>query len=242
MTILFRPIFKWILKIFKRLLLILGIVFFVMVLLSFTSLPFWADYYLGVSSSPLKEDPHIIVVLGGSGMPSPNGLIRTYYGAEAAMKYTEAKIIIALPGDTLDPKSSVRLMAKEMMIRGVDSSRIIYENEGTNTRWEAMNVKKRFFPQSSPSILLVTSPEHMFRSVKTFQKVGFGSVGGLASFGMANEVDLDFIAEELGGYRSMPDVGNQLSLRYKIWTRMHLQISVIREYFAIAYYWLMGWI
>lgn len=242
MIILCKPIFRWFIQLFKKLFLVLGAVLFVMIVFSFTSLPFWADYYLGVSSDPLEQDPQVIVVLGGSGMPSPNGLIRTFYGAEAALKFPEAMVIIALPGDTLDSKSSVRLMAREMIIRGVDSTRIIYENEGTNTRWEALNVKNRFFPKTSPPILLVSSPEHMFRSVKTFRKVGFSKVGGLASFGLANEVALNFNAEELGGYSSVPDVGSQLSLRYKIWTRMHLQISVIREYFAIAYYWLMGWI
>ncbi|NOR87544.1 MAG: hypothetical protein GQ527_08050 [Bacteroidales bacterium] len=242
MDILTKPFFNWIYKSLKKLLLFLGSILLLMLILSFTSLPFWADYYLGVSTDPLEKNPEVIVVLGGSGMPSQNGLIRCYYGAEAAIKYPDAQVIIALPGDTLDYNSSIKRMAKELMIRGVDSCRIIYENEGTNTRWEALNVKQRFYPKSSPSLLIVTSPSHMYRSVKTFEKAGFNQVGGLASFGRANEEALDFNAEELGGRQSLPDVGNQLSLRYKVWTRMHTQISVMREYTAITYYWMMGWI
>jgi len=242
MIILIRPVFAWFRRILKSLLFLLGGVFFIMVLLSFTSLPFWADYYLGVSGTSLNKKPDVIVILGGSGMPSQNGLIRCYYGAIAANKFPKANIIIALPGDTLDPQSSVKLMGAELIIRGVDSSRIIYENEGTNTRWEALNVKRRFYPNSTPSILLVTSPAHMFRSVKSFQKVGFNPVGGMASFGKANEEDLFFNSNDLGGNKQIPEMGEQINLRYKIWARMHIQISVFREYLAISYYWLMGWI
>jgi len=233
MWILIKPLLLWLKKAFKILFLFLGVISFIMLILSFTSLPFWADYYLGISADTLKEDPEVIVVLGGSGMPSPNGLIRTFYGTEAALAYQDANIIIALPGDTLDRNSSIRLMAEEMIMRGVDSNRITFENEGTNTRWEALNVKNRFFPNSNPAILLVSSPAHMYRSVKAFQKAGFSNVGGLPSFTRANETSLDFDASQLGGSNSIPDVGNQISLRYSIWARLHIQISVLREYMAI---------
>lgn len=242
MIILIQPIVCWLRKLLRMLLLFLGGILFIMIALSFTSIPFWSDYYLGVSTDPLTENPEAIIILGGSGMPSENGLIRCYYGAQAAFKYPEARVIIALPGDTLNYASSIKLMGKELMIRGVDSTRIVYENEGTNTRWEALNVKRRFYPNSSPSLLLVTSPSHMFRSVRAFQKVGFQKVGGMASFGRANEVELVFNSEDLGGSQSVPEMGSQISLRYKVWARMHIQISVIREYIAISYYWLMGWI
>jgi len=151
-------------------------------------------------------------------------------------------IIIALPGDTLDTTSSVRLMARELIIRGVDSNRIVFENEGTNTRWEALNVKNRFFPDSSPRLMIVSSPSHMYRSIKTFRKAGFDEVGGIASFGRANETALEFDAQALGAAQGMPDVGGSVSIRYAIWTRLHIQLTVIREYMAIAYYWVMGWI
>ncbi len=242
MNIFTESVFYWLRKIMRMFLLFLGSILFIMIILSFTSLPFWADYKLGVSSAPLTEKPEVIVILGGSGMPSQNGLIRCYYGAQAALKFPDAKIIIALPGDTLNHESSVKLMGKELIVRGIDSTRIIYENEGTNTRWEALNVKHRFYPNSSPTILLVTSPAHMFRSVKTFKQVGFQNVGGLASFGRANEEELIFNSRDLGGNQQIPNMGNQINLRYKVWTRMHIQISVIREYIAIAYYWMMGWI
>jgi len=233
----------WFRKITKHILLFLGGLLFVMVVLSFTSLPFWAHYYLGISANTLESKPQVIVILGGSGMPSSNSIMHCYYGAKAAHEFPNARIIIALPGDTLNTESSVKRMGDELVLRGIDSSRILYENEGTNTRWEALNIRKRFYPNSSPDILLITSPAHMYRAAKTFEKVGFSNVGGMASFGKANEVLLlEYNAKDLGGSRNIPNVGNQLSLRYKIWTRLHLEISIIREYFAITYYWIMGWI
>jgi len=222
--------------------LVFGILALVMFLLSLTSIPFWSHYYLGIYGDKFKENPEAIVVLGGSGMPSSEGLMRTYYAAEIANIYQDIPIIISLPGDTTDSTSSIRLMANELIIRGVDSTRIMYENEGTNTRWEALNVKKRFFPNFSPRIMIVSSPSHMYRSIKTFRKAGFEEVGGIASFGRANETELEYDAQALGGMEGMPDVGRSISIRYAIWTRLHIQLMVLREYFAIAYYWMMGWI
>jgi uncharacterized SAM-binding protein YcdF (DUF218 family) len=227
---------------FRRALLLFGFIALIMLFLSFSSIPFWAHYYLGVYGDEFKGNPEVIVILGGSGMPSSEGLMRTYYASFVAEEFKDIPIIIALPGDTLDSSSSVRLMARELIVRGVDSTRIVFENEGTNTRWEALNVKSRFFPNSSPRLLIVSSPSHMYRSVKTFRKVGFDQVGGIASFGRANETNLEFDAQALGGAEGMPDVGGSVSIRYAVWTRLHIQLTVIREYMAIAYYWMMGWI
>ncbi len=127
MIIFTQSIFYWLRKILRMLLLFLGSILLIMVILSFTSLPFWADYHLGVSSDPLIDNPDVIIIMGGSGMPSQKGLIRCYYGAKAAHQFPDARVIIALPGDTLDMESSVKLMGKEMMDKGVDSTRIIYD-------------------------------------------------------------------------------------------------------------------
>jgi len=241
-NILLPSIWKAIRPLIKVILLGLGLLFSLMLLLSFTSLPFWADYYLGSAGDKLQNPPEVIVVMGGSGMPSPNGLIRCWYAAKLAHEFPEARIIVALPGDTLEPNSSIMQMGKELVLRGVDSTRIVYENEGTNTRWEALNIKNRFYPNASASLMIVSSPTHIYRAVRSFKKVGFEQVGGMASFSRANEESLDFDTKKLGGSSKMPEIGDQLSLRYKIWTRLHIQISLLREYTAIAYYWLMGWI
>ncbi len=216
----------------------IGVLTLLAVIISFTHIPFNAYYNLGTANSKLIQKPDIIVIMSGSGMPSPDGLIRAWYGAEAGKKYPDAKIIIALPfneGDSLRP---LKLMAHELIIKGIDSSRIHYEPLGFNTRSQAMNIAaKHPGDKSRLSLALITSPEHMYRSVKSFKKVGFSNVGGLAAFDTPIEPEKAMDKENSKDIRI-----KNLSLRYNMWSYLHYELTVLREYSAIAYYKLKGWI
>lgn len=214
--------------------------FTVYIILSFTTLPFWMYYYLGKSPKTLTEKPDYIVVMGGGGMPSETGLIRTYFAGKTSLKYPNAKMVIALPGDTSNINSSLYLMKKELISRGVDSSLIYFEPNGTNTRSQALNIKKMIKP--TKNILVITSPEHLYRAVKSFIKVGLVHTAGNATFERAIESQLSFNDDELGGNTAIPSVGKNTQLRYQFWHHMKLQIIVYREYMAIAYYKLKSWI
>ena len=74
---------------------LIGIGFFacLAIILSFTDIPYFAYYRLGTANTKLSDPPDMIVILSGSGMPSPDGLIRAYYGVEASRKFPDAKII-----------------------------------------------------------------------------------------------------------------------------------------------------
>lgn len=207
-----------------------------MLCLSFTNLPYNAYYQLSSSDAILKSKPNLIVILGASGMPSPDGLIRTYYGAAAAKKDREAKIIIAYPyNDGPDSLFQLNAMAKELILKGVDSVRIEYEPFGFNTRSQAVNIGKRpDLNKNEISLLIITSPEHMYRAIKTFQKVGFEHVGSLAAF----ERPIDEI--KLENKEDKRSIG--LFLRYNMWSYLNYEILVLREYTAIAYYKMQGWI
>src|SRR4051812_30268185 len=126
----------------KRLFVVMGIIAFACLILSFTDAPYYAYYYLGVSGRELQGKPDVIVVLGGAGMPSPDGLIRTYYAAEAAHQFNDAEIIIALPLDEQGSAHQLELMAHELIVRGVDSLRIRFEPLGFNTHSQAVNILK----------------------------------------------------------------------------------------------------
>ena len=99
----------------------IGVFTLIFIALAFTDVPYLAYHSLGTSCEPLRKKPELIVVFGGSGMPSPDGLIRTYYAAEAANKFPDASIIIVLPfgEDSLDTYQ-LDLMANELTIRGID--------------------------------------------------------------------------------------------------------------------------
>ncbi len=227
-------------NIIKRILISFGIILLIMVVLSFTSLPFWMYYNLGVSSKTINNSPDFIIVLGGGGIPSESGLMRTHKASIISKRYPEAIVIIALPGDTTNASSSIQLMKNELIERGTDSLRILLEPNGVNTRMQAMEIAKLIKLDSD--ILIITSPDHMFRSVLVFEKLGMNNTYGDAAFENAIESNLLFYDDKLGGNTLIPEVGNNTQLRYQFWNHFKYQIIVYREYMAIAYYKLKGWI
>ena len=56
------------------------------------------------------------------------------------------------------------------------------------------------------------------------------------------EADFSFNDEKLGGNKAIPNIGNNIQLRYQFWNHLGYQIRVYREYLAIAFYKLKGWI
>jgi len=230
-----KTIVYFLLRWLKIVLIFIGFIFLFFWILSFTDIPYYAYHLLGTSAGKLKQEPNIIVVLGGSGMPSPDGFMRCYYASKAAQQFPLSKIIIALPFNQTDSFKQLHLMQKELIIHGVDSLRISFEPMGFNTHSQAMNIAKRFDKEKSTlSVLIVTSPEHMYRAVKTFRSAGFTNVGGEPAF----EVPSD---EEKIKNRHNKQI-KSLSFRYNMWSYLNYELLVLREYVAIAYYWVMGWI
>ncbi|NOX46383.1 MAG: YdcF family protein [Chlorobi bacterium] len=225
-----------IVKIVKWFFCLGGVLAFVLLLLSFTDIPYYAYHGLGIVNSELKGNPDVIVIPGGSGMPCADGLIRTYYGAIAANHFPDARIIIALPYDTgVDSLLQLNLMARELILKGVDSTRIAFEPLGFNTWSQAINIGKMpEVDKSDLSILIVTSPEHVYRAVKTYEKAGFPRVFSMAAF----EKPID--EEKLGSKGKMK--GLNLSVRYNMWSYLNYELLVLKEYVAIVYYKLKGWI
>lgn len=217
---------------------IAGCFSFLLFILSFTDIPYYAYYRLGTVNAGFTHSPDLIVLLSGNGMPGPDGLIRAYYGVGAARQYKDAKIIISLPYSEADSLLPLKLMAHELIVKGIDSSRILFEPLGFNTRSQALNVAAMFPGKKDKlSVLIITSPEHMYRAIKTFDKVGFADVGGIATF------DKPIDPEKVTDKGKTKDIRvKSLSLRYNMWSYLHYELYVIREYCAISYYKLKGWI
>ncbi|MCD4731118.1 MAG: YdcF family protein [Bacteroidales bacterium] len=237
-----NSIFRVLLKLAKGISVLAGILAIFMILISFTTLPYKGIYWLGTSALKAESTPEYIVVMGGSAMPGKSGLIRTYYAAMIAKKLSEAKIIIALPGDIYDTNSSIRLMQKELEIRNIDPDRIIMENKGKNTRFQALEIKK-IIPGKKSSVLIVTSPEHMRRAIRAFEKTGFQYVNGIPAFDAVHDFELIFKDEKLAGKnRFLPEIGNNTQIRYQFWKHLEYEIIFIREIVALGFYNLKGWI
>ncbi len=217
--------------------------FVLLIVMSFTTQPFWIYHWLGTSQSEMDEIPECIIVMGGSGMPSEEGLMRSYTSAQLAQQLPDAQIVIALPGDTLDSLSSVCLMKQELILRGIVAERISFESIGTNTRGQALELIQKNPGLQDKQVAIVSSPEHMLRSILTFRKAGFEKVGGIPAFQQALEVDFSYDDKKLGGRNEFfPHLGNNTQLRYQFWNHMKYEILIIREFTALAFYKLKGWV
>ncbi|MDP2338909.1 MAG: YdcF family protein [Bacteroidota bacterium] len=239
-----QTILNRILIILRKVFLGFGILFLVCLILSFTSLPYWGYYWLGTSQSKITEKPDYIVLLGGGGMPSESNLMRAFFVFRAAKESPESRIIITIPGNPTDSTSTARLVAAELVSKGIATDRILYEELGTNTRSQAIHLQKFNAEKlTGKAILLVTSPEHMRRAVLTFKKAGFARVSALPAFENALEADLIFKDNELGGNKILiPDIGSNISVRYQFWNHLKYEILIARELAALGYYKLRGWI
>jgi hypothetical protein len=115
---------------------------------------------------------------------------------------------------------------------------------GTNTRSQALQLQNFNGEKlTSKAILLVSSPEHMRRAVKTFRKAGFTHVSALPAFESALEANLLFKDKDLGGNKlTVPDIGGSISVRYQFWNHLKYEILIAREIAALGYYKLRGWI
>ncbi len=219
----------------------LGIFTTILIIFSFTSQPFWIYYWLGTSKSQVDFTPDYLVVMGAGGMPGPDGLMRCHFAAKAAKIFSASKIIIALPSDdTIPEKSEAWKMYLEIVKDSVNSDRFLFETKGTNTHSQACNVMKMLDENTSAGILVVTSPEHVYRSVLTFKKCGFSQVAGFPAFEHA--FDQNLLLTENERQDKLKNLDRSLSLRYNMWNYLKTEIILIREFFAITYYKLMGYI
>ena len=215
-----------------------GILFLIVSILAFTSLPYNLREWLATKEGIYSFKPKYSIMLGGSGMPSEDNLIRLYYTAEAANRYPKSKVIIAHPLDSL-----VQIKMKyELILRGLDSTRIMFEEKGINTRSQVLNILDTFPETIKSECIVVTCPEQMLRSIKSFRKAGIKKVGGYPAYPCDMYVNLKYKTKKLKGLKYIPDVGNSLSLRYNYWNYLKLEITCIREFFALFYYKINGWI
>lgn len=234
----FKRIFIFIKKSTKYLVCSVGIFFLIAIILSFTPLPYWTRYWLGTSNSRYTFDPQYIIMLGGGSMPSEHNLMRLYFTNKLAIRYNDAKIIIAQP----NYDNSNEVMMRYLTTMGLDSSNIFFEDKGLNTRMQALFIAEKFPETLKSNCLIVTSPEHMRRSILTFKKAGFDQIGGNSAFECNPTVDISINTDSLGGRKVILDFGFKTSIRYDTMNYLIHQIAVVREFAAIFYYWLKDWI
>lgn len=216
----------------------IGSIGVLMIVLAFTDLPFKAHRALAIDAGLCHDSPDLIVVLGGSGMPSGPELLRLHHAASEAADRPSATLLVVHPEDT----AVMQEMVAELELKGVRSDRIMTLPEGRNTREQAMAVHRTINDPDRSRVAIVTAPENMYRTLLSFRKAGIDNVCGVPAFDHAMFIDLDYDHTRAGGSRIVPDISANLDLRYNFWNYLKLEITCLREYVAIAYYWINGWI
>jgi len=183
-------------------------------------------WMIGLNETTLGK-PAVIVVLGGGGIPSETGLIRTYHAARLAERCPDASLVVALPSDGNPDDNSVGRMKGELVMRGVSPEIIRMEHKGRDTHEQAINIRSMLGEEAlRQPLVIVTSPSHIRRSLLCFRKQGFEQATGFAAYAVGAEADL----------------GPLTGLRYSFWSNQRLWIEYVREWCAMAVYKLRGWI
>ena len=177
----------------------LGILFFLMLALAFTSAPFYMHYRLGQNPKDDVEvsHPQLVMMFGGAGMPSEDNLMRLYHTAALA-RHFNVPVLLVHPEDSLCQAEMTRLLRQG----GIDS--VLYMTEGANTRSQAVELMNAYPELSKKELIVVTSPEHVRRTVKCLNKVGFQHALGVAAYPATVDFDLSLKDERLGGNEAVP--------------------------------------
>ena len=225
-------------KVLKNIFLSLGILFALMIVLAFTSIPFYMHYNLGEIPDDINmtEDfyPKKIVMFGAAGMPSPDNLMRLYYTSYCANLY-DVPVIIIHPEDSVCQLE----MTKYLLQNGVED--ILYVTRGSNTRSQVVEFKELYPELIKEQMLVVTSTEHMYRTIRCLKKIGFEYVSGKPAQEATVDFDLSIKQQNLGGKEFVPSVENT-KIRYTFYNYLKLEVTCFREYVAIVYYKIKGWI
>ncbi|MFH0881272.1 MAG: YdcF family protein [Lentisphaerota bacterium] len=218
---------KWLKRIWKSLVCLLAAAFVVELLVGFFGVPGFVGRWFVTAGDEKAGAPQYVIVLGGGGIPSESGLMRTYYAAEMRKEYTGLTYVVSLPCEGDPATNSVGRMRDELVMRGVPASSILMEYAARNTHEQAVNIAKMMGPATQQAeVRLVTSSWHMRRAIACFQAAGFQHLGGTKTINQGAEAD----------------PGSGVLLRYAFWANLTSGIECLRECTALLVYKLRGWI
>lgn len=225
-------------KFLNRFFVVLGCIFTLFLILAVTPAPFYMHYHLG--QDPNRDttqifEPQHVIMMGGAGMPSAGNLMRLYYTAGIA-KFYECPVTIVHPYDSVCHAKMDEFLENQSVMNSV-----FHDTIGTNTRSQVLGLAENHPELLTAKIMVITSPEHLKRTVKCFNKAGFQEVRGVAAYEGTVDFDLSLRMQKLKGNKTIPNV-ESTKLRYTFWNYLKLEIDTYREYFALFYYKIKGWI
>jgi uncharacterized SAM-binding protein YcdF (DUF218 family) len=241
-------------------LLLFGLLGLLFAAAQFTNLPWRVYKSLSEIADPFPGPPTHILVMGGSGIPGESGLMRTFYAARIAARNPEAEVLVAMPLGAAQSDAS-RAYLDELLLRGVRAERIHILPDGRNTREQALRLAEYLagWTHEPPRVLIVTSPEHIRRTAACIRKTCNASLAtfprrrarlaALPAHPLSIEDPLPWKAADLDSSGPapatravVPDIGSSFTLRYHFWANLGYTQDALREYVALLYYRLRGWL
>jgi uncharacterized SAM-binding protein YcdF (DUF218 family) len=165
-------------------------------------------------------------VIGKRGVPSSQlaaGSPRLDAFIELARRYPAARHVFTGGSiELIDGKDTEADVVRRIFARiGLDTTRIIFENQSRNTFENAMLSLALIKPEPEETWLLITSARHMPRAIGTFRKAGWPHL--LA-------YPIDFATDPNQPFESAFRLGHNLNFLSE----------AIREYIGLAYYYKLG--
>ena len=96
-----------------------------------------------------------------------------------------------------EPVAEAEGMQGYLVRRGIEASRILVENESSNT-FENLVFSGKLLDPERDRVVIVTNNFHMFRALKIAQKQGYANVEGLAADSVAGMAPNNLLREFLG--------------------------------------------
>jgi uncharacterized SAM-binding protein YcdF (DUF218 family) len=191
--------------------------------------------YQPITSADQARGARVVVMLGSGSMNlRASGRQLSAVTGDAGLRVLEAARLFDLLGGPLviasggvtehDPAAAPESIALQsaLMSVGVPRERILLESESKNTHDEAVIIKRMLAERGVTTFVLVTSPMHMTRSLRTFEHEGMHPIPSPAQL----------IADQ-----STPD---PLFMPNDMW--LNIGGDVIYEWLARGYYWWRGWL
>jgi len=192
--------------------------------------------YKPVTTSEDAMDMDAVIILGGGTINlKSRGELITLLITESALRSMEGIRLYELLEDPLmivsggsNPflgggRPESELMGELLLDAGVPEDRLALETLSQSTREQAVKLKPVLEEYGIERFVLVTSPIHMRRSMAVFEAEGLDAIPSPSS--LVSEVFSE------GGLGIFPS-----------WLALDSSQAAFREYLALTYYWVRGWL
>lgn len=173
---------------------------------------------------------------------SEPSLMCGYITARSADQWPNAIIFVATSTTRKENSDPGTTIHKELVLRGVNTSRVRPETRGNSIHEHAQNIARQVGDTGLDLRVGIISADHRLRRMLlTFEKAGFANVSAITMETNSANLRTEQQNSTEDARPWVKDNGGKHSFGHQFFTNLHHEINIIREIFAHAYYKLRGW-